>query len=161
MLKATHDTSAAANLNGAPDGERMSDVLHGHLGTLERACARLEQFADNLPVSLRQQGVDQMLSSVYDALARAHRFEEGRLHPQMVGLGFTSTMTFERLRREHIEDRAFVEELQDAFADYQINPNLIQANQIGYMLRGFFEGMRRHIAFEREHVLPILRSRGL
>jgi hypothetical protein len=24
------------------------------------------------------------------------------------------------------------------------------------MLRGFFEGLRRHIAFEREHIVPIL-----
>lgn len=30
------------------------------------------------------------------------------------------------------------------------------AEAIGFMLRGFFEGLRRHIAFEREHVLPMI-----
>jgi hypothetical protein len=28
------------------------------------------------------------------------------------------------------------------------------AEVVGFMLRGFFESLRRHIAFEREHVLP-------
>ena len=27
---------------------------------------------------------------------------------------------------------------------------------VGFMLRGLFETLRRHIAFEREHVLPIV-----
>jgi hypothetical protein len=27
------------------------------------------------------------------------------------------------------------------------------------MLRGFFEGLRRHIAFEREHIVPLLCKR--
>ena len=29
---------------------------------------------------------------------------------------------------------------------------------LSYMLRGFFEGLRRHIAFEVEHLMPILDS---
>ncbi|NJM42689.1 MAG: hypothetical protein HC853_19095 [Anaerolineae bacterium] len=33
-------------------------------------------------------------------------------------------------------------------------------NQVGYMLRGFFECLRRHIAFEREHILPKLAPKG-
>ena len=30
----------------------------------------------------------------------------------------------------------------------------------GYMLRGFFEALRRHIAFERDHLLAVLRDAG-
>ncbi|WAP67178.1 hemerythrin domain-containing protein [Jiella pelagia] len=30
------------------------------------------------------------------------------------------------------------------------------AEALGYMLRGFFEGLRRHIAFEEEHLVPLL-----
>ncbi|MCJ8518043.1 hypothetical protein ABID21_001075 [Pseudorhizobium tarimense] len=31
----------------------------------------------------------------------------------------------------------------------------------GYMLRGFIEGMRRHIAFERQHLLKSLSAVSL
>ncbi|TFF20657.1 hemerythrin domain-containing protein [Jiella endophytica] len=34
------------------------------------------------------------------------------------------------------------------------------AEALGYMLRGFFEGLRRHIAFEEEHLLPLLGEIG-
>ncbi len=34
------------------------------------------------------------------------------------------------------------------------------AEALGYMLRGFFEGLRRHIAFEEEHLVPLLASLG-
>ncbi|MBO0903834.1 hemerythrin domain-containing protein [Jiella sonneratiae] len=34
------------------------------------------------------------------------------------------------------------------------------AEVLGYMLRGFFEGLRRHIAFEEEHLLPLLATGG-
>ena len=35
-----------------------------------------------------------------------------------------------------------------------------QAEALGYMLRGFFEGLRRHIAFEEEHLVPLLATAG-
>ncbi|MCE7026540.1 hemerythrin domain-containing protein [Jiella avicenniae] len=34
------------------------------------------------------------------------------------------------------------------------------AEALGYMLRGFFEGLRRHIAFEEEHLVPLLAKMG-
>ncbi|NDW04440.1 hypothetical protein GTK09_08345 [Jiella sp. 40Bstr34] len=34
------------------------------------------------------------------------------------------------------------------------------AEALGYMLRGFFEGLRRHIAFEEEHLVPLLAKIG-
>lgn len=30
---------------------------------------------------------------------------------------------------------------------------------LGFMLRAFFDSVRRHIAFEREHVLPAVKAR--
>jgi hypothetical protein len=31
------------------------------------------------------------------------------------------------------------------------------ADAAGYMLRGFFEGVRRHVAFEREMLAPLMK----
>ena len=33
-------------------------------------------------------------------------------------------------------------------------------DKLSYMLRGFFEGLRRHIAFEKEHLVPLLMQKG-
>ncbi len=35
----------------------------------------------------------------------------------------------------------------------------VDVEKLGYMLRGFFTGVRRHLAFEREYILPIIEGR--
>ncbi len=66
-----------------------------------------------------------------------------------------SRTTLNRLRFEHCEDECFAEELTEALnALGSGNPD-VNIEAIGYMLRGFFEAMRRHIAFESEMLLPI------
>jgi hypothetical protein len=36
---------------------------------------------------------------------------------------------------------------------------MLNAETTGYMLRGYFVGMRRHIAFEQEHLLGMVGER--
>jgi hemerythrin-like domain-containing protein len=60
--------------------------------------------------------------------------------------------TLERLKFEHCEDECFAEELTDALLKLGSGER-VNMEAVGYMLRGFFEGIRRHIAFEREHLL--------
>jgi len=62
----------------------------------------------------------------------------------------------ERLRYEHWEDESFAEEICDELKLLVNNPNKAVIDKLSYMLRGFFEGMRRHIAFEVEYLLPEL-----
>lgn len=121
-------------------------------------CDRLELIADQLP------NVDRALCigvahALMPLLEKAHNFEESFLFPALVercGDQAGTQATLERLRYEHLEDLCFAEELHDALMAYgrgELRPN---PEAFGYMLRGFFEGMRRHILFERDVVLPMI-----
>ena len=67
--------------------------------------------------------------------------------------------TVERLRYEHWEDESFADEVADALIRFVTDKASSNAETLAYMLRGFFEGLRRHIAFEREHIVPLLCKR--
>ncbi len=78
-----------------------------------------------------------------------------RIHADNVQLA----STLERLRYEHWEDESFAEEVTEALMSFVTEPQHRNTDKLAYMLRGFFEGLRRHIAFEREHLIPMLLGR--
>ena len=65
--------------------------------------------------------------------------------------------SIERLKFEHWEDESFAEDLSLQLRELVSNPEEVDIGKISYMLRGFFDGIRRHIAFEAEHLLPMIR----
>ena len=67
----------------------------------------------------------------------------------------------ERLQYEHWKDESFAEEVSDGLIKFVSDSDHPSADTLAYMLRGFFEGLRRHIAFEAEHILPLLRQHEL
>ena len=62
--------------------------------------------------------------------------------------------TIARLKFEHVEDECFAEELTDTLTRLGSGDGSVNAEAAGYMLRGFFESIRRHIAFEQRFMLP-------
>ncbi|CAN7373904.1 hypothetical protein LJR235_002171 [Pararhizobium sp. LjRoot235] len=64
----------------------------------------------------------------------------------------------QRLRIEHVEDECFADELTEILFKIGHEGVVANAEMFGFMLRGFFEGTRRHIAFESEHIAPIVRG---
>lgn len=62
--------------------------------------------------------------------------------------------SLDRLLAEHVEDECFAGELTEALLLLGRNGSADNPEALGFMLRGFFEARRRHVAFEREHVLP-------
>lgn len=84
-----------------------------------------------------------------------HRIEEEEIFPSLVPSGRSTSLsrTLDHLRTEHCEDECFAEELADALE--RVGDGRIQPETLGYMLRGFFEAMRRHIKFERERFAAI------
>jgi hemerythrin-like domain-containing protein len=65
-------------------------------------------------------------------------------------------LSAQRLRAEHVEDQAYAEELTEALMAIGHGAQVSNPEAVGFMLRGFFESTRRHVAFEREHVLPVI-----
>ncbi|HEV7416891.1 hemerythrin domain-containing protein [Tianweitania sediminis] len=122
-------------------------------------CRELEAIADSLPDAVDRQQCLQVARSVCRTVADAQKVEETMLFPALERLSSTLTTmpaTLERLRFEHYEDMCFAEELQETLLALGRGDRGLSPEAIGYMLRGFFESVRRHVAFERELLTPLL-----
>ncbi len=138
--------------------ELLSD-LQSNLEAQLELCNRLEELADSLPDEVDKQNCLHLARSIFPLLQQAHSFEENKLFPYLLKTyanDHNMMATLERLRFEHWEDESFAEELRECMTNFARYEDMACINVLAYMLRGFFEGLRRHIAFEREHIAPLL-----
>ncbi len=122
-------------------------------------CKQLEIIADDLPDNIDGQSYLYAARMIYPEIKRCHDFEETVFFPAVRKAESEDTpleSILERLRYEHWEDESYAEEVSEALSGYVHEPANRNPETLAYMLRGFFEGLRRHIAFERDHLIPIL-----
>jgi len=122
-------------------------------------CMELEGIADSLPDELDTRKCLITAKAIYPVVRLAHEFEEAEVFPLLLNISGRDAelaASIERLRFEHWEDQSFAQELNDVLYCQATDSASCNAETTGYMLRGFFEGLRRHIAFEREHIGPRL-----
>jgi hemerythrin-like domain-containing protein len=125
-------------------------------------CAKLEELADELPDVSDTRLCLQLAKQIQPMISDAHNYEESTLFPALMTDGEDGgelKSTIERLRYEHWEDESFANEVSDGLVSFVMDKRSLDPVALAYMLRGFFEGLRRHIAFEREHILPLLIAR--
>ncbi|MBV2184126.1 MAG: hemerythrin domain-containing protein [Rhizobium sp.] len=118
-------------------------------------CGELEEIADSLPANINRQKCIYAAKALGPLIKGAHHYEESILFPWLETGGSAPQHvreTLDRLKFEHCEDECFAEELTDALLKLG-SGSPVNMEAVGYMLRGFFEGLRRHIAFEREYLL--------
>jgi len=120
-------------------------------------CEALEDVADRLGVAMQDRCCMQLARALGPLMRRAHLFEEQQLFPLMQQIaasdrGFAKSI--DQLKFEHYEDECFAEEVYEVLMDLGRGVNRMSRDAVGYLLRGFFMSLRRHIAFERE----VLRS---
>lgn len=123
-------------------------------------CNRLEKIADSLPNIPNIQECLILCRDILPIVKKAHDFEEKMLFPILQNAKSENEMlsqNLERLCYEHWEDESFAEEISEVFRNYIDDPKQPVADKLSYMLRGFFEGIRRHIAFEKEYLLPLVK----
>jgi hemerythrin-like domain-containing protein len=146
----------------ASDNEISIDAkLIEHHAILLHLCNRLETIADTLPNIPNVQECLVLCRDIFPIVKKAHDFEEKVLFPIIQDAktdNVTIDLNLERLCYEHWEDESFAEEISEVFRSYIDQPQLTDADKLSYMLRGFFEGIRRHIAFETEYLLPLLKN---
>ena len=121
-----------------------------------RLCDRLEEIADSLPDNVIRQKCLYAAGALGPMIRSVHRFEEDVVFPliaERLAGDERIEATLNRLRFEHCEDECFAEELTEALHALGSGTEDVNVEATGYMLRGFFEAMRRHIAFEMEHLL--------
>ncbi|PPJ48614.1 hemerythrin domain-containing protein [Rhizobium sp. KAs_5_22] len=118
-------------------------------------CSELEEIADSLPSNINRQKCIYAAKALGPLIKGVHHYEESILFPWLeTGSRDAEHVreTLDRLKFEHCEDECFAEELTDALLKLG-SGSAVNMEAVGYMLRGFFEGMRRHLAFEREYLL--------
>ena len=130
-----------------------------HMNLMFNLCCQLEHIADQLPDNVDKQGCLHVARSIHPIVANAHAFEENVLFPvlrEQIPDNDKLSQTLQRLHGEHLEDESYAEEVHHGLISFVGGLSEVSIDSLGYMLRGFFEGMRRHLAFEREFVLPML-----
>lgn len=143
--------------DSAPAG--IAVTLRHYLKEQGRFCDRLETIADLLPDGVDSRDCLLMAQNIVPLVKRAHEFEEGQVYPLLLNLpGISPEMkdTLERLRFEHLGDEEFASDLCLSLRQFVTSRETCNVESLAWMLRGFFEGLRRHIAFEREHLLPLV-----
>ncbi len=127
--------------------ERQSDL-----------CSRVEAVADSLPGNCNVQECLNLASGLGPTVKIAHKFEEELIFPVLRSTSRVgeADSTLRRLGQEHMIDEDFADDLATALRDYVVGDKRTNAETLAWMLRAFFEPMRRHLAFERDHVLPLL-----
>lgn len=144
---------------GSSRGDGAASELAYHLDCLARLCDELERLADRLPDNVERQQCLSVARSIYPVIRSSHEFEETVIFPRLRRLaeGMPAIRsTLERLHGEHWEDESFGCEVRDYLLSFVAHPETGNAEALAYMLRGFFDSMRRHIAFEREYLIPVL-----
>ncbi|MBB4954074.1 hemerythrin-like domain-containing protein [Agrobacterium vitis] len=124
-------------------------------------CAQLEDIADSLPANVDPQKCLYAARALNPLIKGVHNYEEKILFPWLENISDIQPAlreTLNRLKFEHCEDACFAEELTDTLLRLG-SGETVNMEATGYMLRGFFEALRRHIAFEREHILSNLQAR--
>lgn len=134
----------------------LAAMLVKHFDALQNLCGDLEAIADSLPASINVQASLGVAQNIMAIVKSAHEFEERKIYPALHLLeqpDGTMNESIERLRFEHWADEEYAQEIYLALRDFVLNQNKVKAEALSWMLRGFFEGMRRHIAFERVVIL--------
>lgn len=124
-------------------------------------CSQLETIADSLPENFDAHQALMTARQIAPLVKRAHRFEEHEVFEIVQKESQINPMiddSLSRLQFEHWEDEAYAEELCEALVAYASSSDHGQTDKLSYMLRGFFDNLRRHIAFEKEYIEPILRK---
>ncbi|MGX5851351.1 hemerythrin domain-containing protein [Mesorhizobium sp. PL10] len=117
----------------------------------------LEAIADGLP-SVNRSRCLLMAKELVPLLRISYAREEEHLFPAFArdATDGKPMASLRRLRAEHIEDECAAQDLTDTLLTIGHGGRITNPEALGFMLRAFFCASRRHIAFEREHVLPVV-----
>jgi hypothetical protein len=116
-----------------------------------KLCDDLEAVADSLPLRTDRQFCLHLGRQICRVLSDAHAAEELFLFPVLAERGGQAgDEIIARLRLEHTEDECFGEEVQHELLQLGQGLPVMPPEAIGYMLRGFFAGIRRHLRHEME-----------
>lgn len=156
-LRLVEADEAISNLVDAMDPISAFEVDHVlKLGL----CDVLESIADALPHTADTSLATIAVRILRNGLPEHVALEEGHLFPLLRrrNAGDQSCQKILlQLEHEHGSDEAFAYEIADELEQIAEAKAPKNAEMLGYMLRGFFVSLRRHIRWENATVIPLAR----
>ena len=137
------------------------DLSRAHAMKL-RLCDDLEAIADGLPSRIDRLLCLRIANELVPQLRECHHYEERVVFPAFAKDAAdqrSRIASIRRLEAEHVQDECAAQDLTDVLLAVGHGAPVDNPEAFGFMLRAFFEALRRHIAFEREHLLPALEER--
>lgn len=127
------------------------DALEQGYQRLLGLCDRLEAIADALPRRIDTAGCREVADRLASTLSEVHRLEDEILFPVIAAArpGDDGKRLIERLRDEHRHDGEVAALVARTVRQLLHGHGPHSWEAIGYMLRAFFETVRRHVATER------------
>lgn len=123
-------------------------------------CGVLETIADDLPDRADRE-LARVAVSILTRSWPAHiALEETCLFPLLRQRALGDAMSLDildHLEAEHEHDEDFAGEIAMALQAFVDDGQIDNPAMLGYMLRGFFQSQRRHVAWENTTVLPLAR----
>ena len=124
-------------------------------------CDALEFIADGLPDRIDRRLIREVTGVLTHGVLGHFRFEENVLFPllrERAGGDPSLVCALEQLEKEHGRDEDISHELAEELRLVEEQGRARNAEMLGYMLRGYFEGQRRHIEWENALILPLARK---
>lgn len=121
-------------------------------------CDQLELIADSLPDRIDVANCEAAIDVLLNWAREHHRFEETNLFPLLRHRAPSDQHLhdcLDRLENEHHTDQGYADEIVELLSTFALGSYQGSAETAGYMLRGMFESMRRHIGLENDFLLPI------
>lgn len=119
-------------------------------------CDQLEAIADSLPYRVDRLACLRLAGRLVPLMRQAHNFEEELLFPlyEASQIPVDRHETVLRLKSEHLHDECSAQEISEELLLIGHGKPIRNPEALGFMLRGFFETVRRHLASERELIFP-------
>lgn len=117
----------------------------------------LEQIADSLPTSIDRPLCYELSAHLPQLLQVCWTIDERVIFPRLLATQSVSHFTqrsAERLGDERLTDQGYAIEVSELLEGYGHAAVVEDANAAGYLLRGFFENMRRSASFRLEFIVP-------
>ena len=125
-------------------------------------CDVLEEIADSLPEAVNSDQCAGVLVFLRQELPQHHKDEEDGLFALLRKKSRkdkTLMGHLEQLSWEHSADESTADEIAESLEKLANGEKAENPNMLGYMLRSFFEGYRRHLHWENTFLLPLARER--
>ena len=114
-------------------------------------CNELETIADSLPDRVDQRACRSVANALPATMGAVHDAEERLLFPQVLAKSRHAHQDLiEKLRLQQVADLCSAEEVQQELLLLAGGQPSLSPEAMGYLLRGFFDGVRRHVLHSKE-----------